>query len=339
MAENKAKNKKANVVLIGGGVGSSTFTKALNGLPINLKTIVSVFDDGGSSGAIRRDYGGIALGDFRQCLLASLGLDEKISQAMNYRFGRGGLFGVNIGNLLIRSFLDQHATERDGVRELHRLLGLRNRVLPVSYDFARLRAKLANGMVLHDQQQIADHLSFAEASIKSLRLEPGASINTDAREAMSGADYLIFAPGHFFTSVLPHLYVRGFAAAWKKSGAKKIWFMNLLAHRGQDSYYTLRDYLRWFENVLGERPFDIIALNKNINEKILKKVRDRFEMVKVTDGDISYAEGRGIEVTSVDLASPELHVQQKNDTIMRAPLRHDVRKIRRFFSDYIIGRR
>src|SRR5580698_10480372 len=165
--------KKKKVVLIGGGVGSSTFTKALKDIPgVELTTIVSAFDDGGSTGAMRRDYGGIALGDFRQCLLASIDLDEKLVGTLNYRFGRGDLFGVNAGNLFVRAFLDQHRNEREGVIDLLKLLKIKNGVYPVSYDFAKLCAKLSNRRSLGDQQQIADHLSFAEASIKELYLEP-----------------------------------------------------------------------------------------------------------------------------------------------------------------------
>lgn len=329
--------KKKNVVLIGGGVGSSTFTKALKGLPVNLTTIVSAFDDGGSTGAIRRDYGGIALGDFRQCVLASLDLHEKVTQSLNSRFGRGNLFGINVGNLLLRSFLDQHGNEREGVARLHELLGLENRVFPVSYDFAKLGAKLSNKQVLSDQQQIADHLSFAEASIKELFLDAPARINSDAKEAMLKADYLIFAPGHFFTSVLPHLYVHGFAAAWKKSRAEKIWFVNLLAHRGQDSFYTLKDYLAWFEKNLGAKPFNLIVTNKNIDKKILDLVKDRFEKTKVTEDDLRHAESRKTDIVAADIVSPDLRPQQKNDTIMRAPLRHDPKKIRKFFKKHIVG--
>ncbi|HUZ92407.1 MAG TPA: gluconeogenesis factor YvcK family protein [Candidatus Paceibacterota bacterium] len=329
--------KKNNVVLIGGGVGSSTFTKALKDLPVNLTTIVSAFDDGGSTGAVRRDYGGIALGDFRQCVAASLDLDGTLLGSLNYRFGRGNLFGVNVGNLLLRSFLDQHETEREGVAELHRLLGLKNKVIPVSYDFAKLCAKLSNGRVLGDQQQIADHLSFAEASIKKLYLDPGAKLNPDAREAMLRADYLIFAPGHFFTSVLPHLYVKGFAAAWKRSKAKKIWFVNLLAHRGQDSFYALKDYLGWFEHELGRKPFDLVVVNEAIADKVLDMVKDRFEETKITEEDLAYLGSRGVTAVTADVVSFRLRPQQQNDTIMRAPLRHDPEKIKRFFGKRVLA--
>jgi uncharacterized cofD-like protein len=331
--------KKKKVVLIGGGVSSSTFTRALKDLPIDLVTIVSAFDDGGSTGAIRRDYGGIALGDFRQCVLASMPLDDTIISTLNHRFGRGNLFGINTGNILIRSFLDQHKDEREGILHLHELLGLKNRVFPVSYDFAKLYAVLSNGRVLGDQQQIAEHLSFAEASIKKLYLEPAAKIGKDAREAIVNADYLIFAPGHFFTSVLPHLYVNGFSAAWKKSKAKKIWCVNLLAHRGQDSYYGLREYLGWFENALGRKPFDMLVINESIDKKVLDLVRDRFEKTKIEEADMAYLKKKDVEVVIADLVSSQLRNQQKNDTVMRAPLRHDPKKIRIFFEKDIFALR
>ena len=102
------KKKLKKVVILGGGVGSSTFTKALKDLPIELTTIVSAFDDGGSTGALRRDYQGFALGDFRQCVVSSLNLQEKFVDSLNYRFGHGSLYGSNVGNLLLKSFLYQY---------------------------------------------------------------------------------------------------------------------------------------------------------------------------------------------------------------------------------------
>ncbi len=328
--------KRRKVVLIGGGVGSSTFTKALKELPIKLTTIVSAFDDGGSTGAMRRDYGGVALGDFRQCLVANLDLDEKVEETFGHRFGSGALFGVNVGNLLLRSFLDEHDSEEEAILHLHKLFGMKNSVFPVSYDFAKLHALLSNRRILENEGQIAEHLSFAEAPIKKLYLEPQAKIGSQARQAILGADYLIFGPGNFFTSVLPHLYVKGFTEAWKKSKAKKIWFVNLLAHRGQDSFYRLEDYLGWFERKLGKRPFDLLVANRDINKKILDRVKDRFEKIKITEEDIRYMRMQKMDFLTADLVSPQVRPQLKNDTIMRAPLRHDPKKIRRFFLKRIL---
>jgi uncharacterized cofD-like protein len=331
-AMNGNKNKK--VVLIGGGVGSSTFTKALKDMPVELSTVVSVFDDGGSTGALRRDYGGIALGDIRQCFLASMEIDDKMLNALNYRFGRGSLYGINVGNLLLKSFLSQFPIERQGVVRLHKVLNIKNRILPVSYTFAKLRARLANGTWLESQDQIANYYNFLRAPIKALALSRKAKLNPDARKAILKADYLIFAPGNFFTSLLPHLYVDGFPEAWRKSKGHKMWFVNLLAHKGQDSYYSLRDYLAWFERRLGKKPFHSLVLNTRVPSKILRSLADRFEALKVLPEEIKYLRRQGVTCFKADLVSPVIRKQQANDTVLRAPLRHDVRKIRKFFRKF-----
>lgn len=323
------------LVFLGGGVGSSTFTRALKDFPVELTTVVSAFDDGGSTGAMRRDYGGFALGDFRQAILASATLPADLEQTLNYRFGPGQLYGVNIGNTVIKAFLDQFKSQRRGVKELHKLLAIRNKVFPVSYKHARLEAELTNGRILENQDKIATYYSFDKAQFKNLRITPAAPLNPDVRSAMRKADYLIFAPGHFFTSVLPHIYVDGFADAWQKSKAKKVWMVNLLAHNGQDSFYNLRDYLDWFEHKLGRKPFDFAVLNKKIPKNILRLVADRYSETKVSSEDMAYLAKHGIKCETADLASSTLRKQQPNDTVWRAPLRHDIQKIQKFFRRFL----
>lgn len=328
-------NHRKRVVLIGGGVGSSTLTKAFQDLPIALSTIVSTFDDGGSSGALRRDYGGIALGDIRQCLLASLNPADSFIHALNYRFGRGSLYGANIGNLLLKAFLNCARDERQGILKLHKLLELRHQIIPVSYDFARLQAELFNGEVLANQNEIASYYSFSEAAIKSLSLRPAVSLSPEAEKAIRRADYLIFAPGHFFTSVLPHLLVQKFSPLWKKSRAQKIWCVNLLAHKGQDSFYDLKDYLRWFEKYLGLKPFDTLIVNHRLPQTVLRQVSARFTPVKITLADKKYLRRRRINLTLANLASTSLRKQQAHDLVPRAPLRHDVQKVKKFFAQFL----
>lgn len=323
------------VVLIGGGVGSSVFTNSLKDLPIELSTIVSSFDDGGSTGALRRDYGGIALGDFRQCILSSLKLDNTVTQTMNHRFGGGNLFGINVGNLLIKAFLGQFPNERKGVLALHKLLSLKNKVIPVSYTFSHLCAKLSNKSILHNQNEIATYLNFSEAGIKSLFLDKKAYLSPEAKSAIRKADILVFVPGHFFTSVLPHLLVDDFVKEWKHSKAKKIWFLNLLAHKGQDSFYDFGDYLNWFKKHLGEKPFDLIVINKKVSKKIIKKVQARFQEVKFTPKDAVFLKKQEIFFERVDLVSSTIRKQKANDTVMRAPLRHDAKKIERYFQKIV----
>lgn len=323
------------VVLIGGGVGSSTFTKSLKDFEVELSTIVNTFDDGGSTGAIRRDYGGIAIGDLRQCFLASLDLNGEFVKALNYRFGKGNLYGTNVGNLFLRAFLDVSSDQRSGINKVHKLFKLKNKVIPVSYAFAKLQAVTKGGRNLRSEQEIAEFITFAKLPIKKLSLSRRAKINPDAAEALRRADYIIFAPGNFFSSILPHLYVDGFSEAWKRSRASKIWMVNLMAHKGQDNFFTLKDYLKWFQDKLGKKPFDYVVVNKKINNQIISKLKDRYEPLRITKNDIKFLKSLKTELLISDLVAKTIAGQQSHDMLTRSPLRHDPVKIQKFFKKFL----
>ncbi len=321
-----SKSKK-KVVIIGGGVGAATFTKALKNLPITLTTIVSSFDDGGSTGMIRRDYGGWAVGDFRNCLLAASDMPEQVKQSLNHRFGPGQLFGMQAGNVFIKAILNTHLsfTKANGI--IHQHFNIQHKVLPISLTDSKIKAVLSGGKTLTGQRAIAEYLSFSEAPIKSIGLTKKSVILPEAKKAILEADYIMLVPGHFFTILLPHLAVSGFARAFKKSKAKKIWFLNLLAHRGQDSYYTLVDYLRWFQKALGQKPFDLAVSSSSLNKKIRQAVIGRFLPIKVIGKDLKYLKKLKINYLQLDLAGLEIRRQHPNDTVARAPVRHDADKI------------
>jgi uncharacterized cofD-like protein len=311
------------VVIIGGGVGAATVTRALKDLPIQLTTIVSSFDDGGSTGMIRRDYGGWAVGDFRNCLLAASEVPEEIKQSLNHRFGPGQLFGAQAGNVFIKAILNTHKPFAKANKIMHRHFNIRHTILPVSVADSKIVAQLANGNLLEGQNEVAGYLSFSAAPIKAINLTRPAKILPQAARAIKDADVIIFGPGHFFTSLLPHLAVLGFAQAWKQSRAQKILLLNLLAHRGQDSYYTLVDYLKWFSKELGARPFNLIISGLPPAKSILKYISDRFVPVQVVTKDLEYLQKHGIRHLRTNLAGRSLRNQSANDTIQRAPLRHD----------------
>jgi len=319
------------VVILGGGLGAAIFTKSLKDLPIQLTTIVSSFDDGGSTGQIRRDYGGWAVGDFRNCLLAASDLLEDIKQSLEHRFGPGQLYGVQAGNIFIKAILNTHRPFSKANRVIHRQLDIKHQVLPVSLSDSRIKAALSNRQTLVGQKSIADYLSFSRAPIKKISLTKESQLLPQAKEAMLEADYMVFAPGHFFTSILPHLSVMGFKEAWKLSRAQKLWFTNLLAHKGQDSFYNLLDYLGWFQKNLGLKPFQEIWYNAKIGQRLTGKVEDRFEPVKILPMDLGALKKLGIRTVSADLVERTLKTQQANDFIVRAPIRHDSRKITHIF--------
>lgn len=308
-------------------MGAATFTKALKDLPIKLTTIVSSFDDGGSTGILRRDYGGWAVGDFRNCLLAAADMPEEVKQSLNHRFGQGQLFGMQAGNIFIKAILNTYPSFTKANKIIHQHFNIQHKVLPISLTDSKIKAVLSGGKNLVGQRAIAEYLSFSATPIKAIGLTKKAVIFPEAKRAIMEADLIIFAPGHFFTSLLPHLAVAGFAAAYKKSKAKKIWFLNLLAHRGQDSYYTLVDYLGWFQKTLGQKPFDLVISSKPLNNKIRSAVKDRFLPVSVTAQDLKVLKKLKIQHLQFNLAAGQIRKQQPNDSVSRAPVRHDAGKI------------
>ena len=168
-----------------------------------------------------------------------------------------------------------------------------------------------------------------------MHLSKPARLSPEAKYAIRTADDLIFASGNFFSSILPHIFVKGFGEEWKKSKAQKILFFNLLAHRGQDSFYTLKDYLAWFVQKLGRRPFDMIVVNRKIPARIIRRLQDRFEVTKVTKDDMRILKKLNIRLEYGDLVSEVIHGQNQYDTVPRAPLRHDGKKIQAFFKNLL----
>lgn len=317
-------------------MGAAIFTKSLKDLPIKLTTIVSSFDDGGSTGLIRRDYGKWAVGDFRNCLLAASNLSEDIKKSLMYRFGPGQLYGMQTGNIFIKSILNTHKPFSKANSIIHKYLNINQTVLPVSLSDSKIAAILSNGQKLVGQREIADYLSFDRAPIKKISLTKKTKLLFQAKKAIAGADFLVFGPGHFFTSILPHLEVEGFVSAYKKSKAKKIWFVNLLAHKGQDNFYSLSGYLKWFEIKLGAKPFDLLILNKLVKLSLLKKLSDRFAPIKYAKVDMDYIRNKEMKIIQADLINNRISFQQANDFIKRAPLRHNEEKIKDFFANYIL---
>jgi uncharacterized cofD-like protein len=318
------------IVLIGGGVGASTFTKALQKLPIKLTTVVSSFDNGGSTGKIRQDYHGIAIGDFRQCLLANLSLKKDVLSALNHRYGPGHLHHVQTANVLLKAFFDSFPDPASGVDKLHELLGLSNNVAPISFTDSEICARLSNRQILRGEHAIALYQQKNNAEFVELFLKPKAVLNPVVKQAMANADYIIIAPGNFFASILPSLCVEEMKQVWQKSHAKKLWFVNLLAHNGHDNKYQVVDYLKWFTKYLGNDPFDALVFNKSIPQVFIKQLKKDFSVIAPRTDELKVLKST-MEISFANLISPTMRVQNSHDLIKRAPLRHDEKKIEKYF--------
>ena len=230
------------VAVIGGGTGLSTLLKGLKYFTSNITAIVTVGDDGGSSGRLRTELGVIPPGDIRNCITALADEEELVTELFSYRFEQGeGLEGHSFGNLFLTALY--RITEGDfleSVRVASRVLKSRGQVLPATLSAIQLVAELEDGRTITGESNITS----AGGKIKRLLLQAGENQATpQALEAIMEAELIVLGPGSLYTSIIPNLLVPGIAEAIRKSKAKKLYVCNVMTQRGETSNYSVADHV------------------------------------------------------------------------------------------------
>ncbi|EKE21203.1 MAG: hypothetical protein ACD_7C00311G0003 [uncultured bacterium] len=231
-----------NVVTIGGGTGSFTLLSGLKKYPINISAIVSMADDGGSTGRLRDELGVLPPGDIRQCLVALSNSSDTLRELMNYRFENGGLKGHNFGNILLSALEKIQGSFSLGVKEATHILGVQGQVIPVSEDEMNLYIKLKNDKILVGEKQLDHNNDVRKYGIKKVYLKPSAQADREALSAIKKADIIIIGPGDHHGSIIPNLLVSGISEAIRKSKAKVIYNCNLTNKKGQTENFDVDKY-------------------------------------------------------------------------------------------------
>ncbi len=236
---------RKRVVVIGGGTGSHTILTGLKKTDCDLTAVVSMSDDGGSSGRLRDELGQLPPGDIRQCLIALA--DESASAQMrklfNYRFTAGnGLNGHSFGNLLLSALTDITGSSDAAITEASRMLRVRGAVLPVTLTDSTLKARLADGTVIEGESSIDQRVESPELPIERVYLEPEARPHPPALAAIERADAIVIGPGDIYTSILPNFLVEGMADAVRGSKALKIYVCNLMTKPGESDGFRVSDF-------------------------------------------------------------------------------------------------
>lgn len=248
------------VVVIGGGTGNFAVLSGLKNYPVELSAIVSMADDGGSTGILRDELGVLPPGDVRQCLVALSNSSSLMRSLVNYRFENGGLGGHSFGNLLLSALEKVTGSFEKAVEEMGRILFIKGKVIPVTTHQVRLKMILNNRKILEGEKEI--YLSKEiDQGYKKIYLEPYPEANPHAIEEIGKADYIILGPGGLHTSLIPNLLVEGIGQALLDSNAKKIFVGNLMNRRGQTTGYCTSHYLQEISQFLGEDIFDHILVN------------------------------------------------------------------------------
>jgi uncharacterized cofD-like protein len=264
---------RPRVVVLGGGSGSYTALLGLRRYAVDLTSIVTVMDSGGSSGRLREEYGVLPPGDARQCLVALAGDDETaalLRTLFAYRFhnGRHGatngdgrsLDGHNLGNLLLTALTDITGSVEQAYVRAGRLLSAHGQVLPVSTSSANLRARLADGHVLCGESAIDVRTEHVDAAIDYVYLDGPAYPNAAAVESLRAADLVVIGPGDLFTSVIPNLLVDGIVEAVGQA-RYRVFVVNLMTKPGETDGYRASTFVEQLMDYMGTVRLDAVVVN------------------------------------------------------------------------------
>jgi len=320
---NKQKNtmkERPKIIVIGGGTGSFIVLSALKRFNLDLTAIVSMVDDGGSTGALRDELGVLPPGDIRKCLVALSRSSRTMRRLFNFRFRKGSLKGHSFGNLFLTSLEKITGNFKNAVLEASQILAIKGRVLPVTLDNTRLFIRLTNKKVLRGEKHL-DSYDFSQDKIESVYLKPQAKINPDAKNALHEADLVIIAPGTLYGSLIPNFLVSGFSKALKESRAKIIYVCNLV-NKPHNENFSPYDYVSELEKYIGGKAIDYVLINnrKPPRNIVLKYRKKGEEPIKTYD--IKFKGGR-LKVIRDDLLSKNF----QRDSNYSDLIRHDKEKL------------
>ena len=306
------------VVVVGGGTGNFVVLRGLKKYPLDLTAIVSMADDGGSTGILRDELGVLPPGDVRQCLVALSNSSRLMRSLMNYRFENGGLGGHSFGNLLLSALEKVTGSFEKAVEEAGKILSIKGKVIPVTTHQVRLKMILNNRKILEGEKEI--YLSQEiDQGYKTIYLEPYPKVNPRVIEEIHNADLLVIGPGGLHTSLIPSLLVEGVSEAVCNSDAKKIFVLNLMNRRGQTTGYKTSHYLNELVRFIGRDIFDHILINV---QKPPKELID----VYAAEGEIVENDLDDERIVFSDMLG-SVAEEPRRDLLKRNLIRHDSKKL------------
>jgi uncharacterized cofD-like protein len=260
-----------HVVAIGGGTGLSVLLRGLKELTSNITAIVTVADDGGSSGVLRQELGVPPMGDIRNCMAALADAEPAMARLLQYRFPANGsgdpdghsFGGHAFGNLLITAMTAIEGDFEEGVRQSNRVLAVRGKVVPAAGEPVTLHAELADGTVLVGQSVIARAMGIKRVWITPVDVRP----SDDALEAIANADLVIVGPGSLYTSLMPSLLMTGMRKALEQTPAPRIFVCNVATQVGETHGYRVSDHLAALRTHGLDQLIDAVLANNNMNAR------------------------------------------------------------------------
>ncbi len=306
----KKRSSGPNVVAIGGGHGLSSLLRGLKEYTDNITAIVTVADDGGSSGRLRREMGILPPGDFRNCIAALSETEDLMQLLFQYRFGGGGLEGHSFGNLFLTAMAAITGSFEQGLQRASEILAVHGEVLPSTLSAVTLCADVTipgdGGRRAVCGESI---IPRSGGRIERVYLRPGdVPAYPEALRAILEADMIVVGPGSLYTSLLPNLLVPDIARALRLARGIKVYVCNVATQRGETDGFSVGDHVRVLDAHLGESIFDWVVVNEYVPPDVKESLGDGVEMVLAGSKD-----GSLYRLWSADMADPE-HPWRHNPT-------------------------
>lgn len=300
------------VVVIGGGNGQSTLVKGLKKFPLDITAIVTVADNGRSTGRLRKEFHTPAVGDVRRVLVALAETEPLVEKLFNYTFDTtSDLNGHKLGNLILTGATEITGSLTEGVESLSKVFNLKGKVIPLTEDYVTLVAKMDDGTIIEGEEEI----TFANKRIEKVYYKEEPSINISAINAIKEADAIVLSMGSLFTSIIPNLISKDIIDAIDSSKAKIIYVSNMMTQPGETDNFTVSDHVNLLNSYLGKRKIDtVIVNNKTIDLELIERYKvseqkdqvvtdyENLKDINVVEDDLFIVENKLIRHDSLKLA-------------------------------------
>lgn len=313
---------KKKVVVLGGGTGSSTLLRGLKQFPIDLTAIVSVCDDGSSSGILREEFNIPAVGDIRRVLVALSETEPLVMELFNYRFQTNSdLDGHTVGNLLLTASSGITGNLSDGIEALSRVFNLKGKVVPLTEDNVVLMGEMQDGSIVEGEHNI----TLDRRKVKRVFYKENPVPTLEAIKAIREADLIILSMGSLFTSIIPNLICDEIVESIDKSAGKLMYVCNMVTQPGETDNFKVSDHIRLLNQYLKKHKIDVVVVNEGIIQEDMAK---RYESLEQKDPVYFDREETGGLVEKVICGD---YVVVRNNL-----LRHNVMKLSMHIFGYLI---
>ncbi len=318
-------NNNPKIVTIGGGTGTSSILEGMKKYTDDLTAIVNVTDTGRSSGKIRKELNVLSPGDTRNCLIALANSEKLMCDLFQYRFENGSIEGYSFGNLFLATLAKITGSFENAIEEASKILKLKGKVLPCTFDNVNICAELEDGIILKEEDEIIDRNNkyvHLRSPIKRVFHNLKPKINEDVIEEIEKSDLIVICPGSLFTSIISNLLVEGISEAINKSKAKKVYICNIMTQVSQTHNYKASDHIKKIKEYIDKIDY-VIVNTKKPNERLLLGYEKENAFLVVND--FAELEKIGVNVLAEDVLEDNSNKKllwEKKDL-----LRHDPEKI------------